>query len=76
MFLTSEVCAFSDGMIRSYKNTNELKVLKFEETIRGLDNCKWLEILEDDFFRFEKNDCFKPVERKDINLTCSVMISD
>ena len=41
--------------------------------MNGKDRNKWLKAVEEEFDRFKKNNCFKPVERKDIDPTCTVM---
>ena len=48
-------------------------MLKFEEAMNGKDRNKWLKAVEEEFDKFKKNNCFKPVERKDIDPTCTVM---
>ena len=61
--------------MEGFNNTKELKVTKFEEAMNGKDQIKWLKAAEKQFGRFEKNRCFEPVERKDIDPTCTVMTS-
>ena len=60
-------------MIGGFKNTKELKVMKFDEAMHRKDRNKWLKAVEEEFNRFEKNRCFEPIERKDIDPTCTVM---
>ena len=62
-------------MIGGFENTKELKVMKFDEDMNGKDRSKWLKVVEEEFDRFEKNRCFEPVERKDIDPTCTIMMS-
>ena len=49
--------------------------MKFDETVSGKDRINWLKAVKEEFLRFEKNRCFEPVERKDIDPTCTVMAS-
>ena len=74
-YASGEICAVGAGLIGGFENTKELKVMKFDEDMNGKDRSKWLKVVEEEFGRFEKNRCFEPVERKDIDPTCTIMMS-
>ena len=74
-YASREICAVGDVMLGGFENTKELKVLKFEEAMNRKDRNKWLKAVEEEYDRFKKNGCFKPVERKYIDPTCTVMTS-
>ena len=74
-YASGEICAVGAGLIGGFNNTKELKVMKFEEAINGKDRNKWLKAVEEEFERFEKNRCFEPIERTELDPACTVMTS-
>ena len=56
--ITEQECAVGAGSTNGFENTNELKVIKYEEAMTGPNRAKWEKTVEEEYQRFEANKCF------------------
>ena len=70
-----EVCAVGARSTTAFENTNELKILKYEEAMNGSNRVKWEKAVEEEYQRFEANKCFDVVDRKDVGSSKKIMTS-
>ena len=74
-YAEGEVCAVGAGSTNGFENTNELKVIKYEEAMKGPNRAKWEKAVEEEYQRFEANKCFQVVNRKEVGSSKKIMTS-
>ena len=63
-YAEGEVCAVGAGSTNGFENTNELKVMKYEEAMKGPNRAKWEKAVEEEYQRFEANKCFQGRQKR------------
>jgi len=63
MGATSQVAGIGPGIGGGFENTNELKVMTYQEAMNSKDQVKWRKAVEEEHERMIKNKVWKPVDR-------------
>jgi hypothetical protein len=61
-----EVACVGAGVRGGFKNTNELKVLKYNEAMKNPDKKKWEQAVKEEYEWFKKYKVFKPVKKEEV----------
>ena len=62
----SEIGCVGAGLGGGFENTNELKVMKFNEAMQSKDKEQWLKAVDEEYERFNKYNVFKAVKRDEV----------
>ncbi|KAL7572430.1 hypothetical protein ACA910_006609 [Epithemia clementina (nom. ined.)] len=61
-----EACLVGAGLGEGISNTNELKILSFDEAMQQLDRREWKKSVEDEHNRMKENAVFQPIPRDQV----------
>jgi len=64
--ITSQVAGIGAGIGGGFENTNELRVMTYQEVMNTQDRDKWRKAVEEEHERMIKNKVWKPVDRDSV----------
>lgn len=64
--IKNEICEIGAGVGGGFKDTHELHVMKYKETMKTPDKDKWLIAVKEELERFKKFKVFEPVKLSDV----------
>ena len=71
--ILGEVMAVGAGIGGGFENTNELKVMKFNEAMAAADKDKWENAVDEEHERFVKRRVFEAVLKKDMPAAAKIL---
>jgi len=78
MKITNQVAGIGAGIGGGFENTNELRVMTYQEVMNTQERDKWIKAVEEEHDRMIKNKVWKPVDRdsvpKDANIIDSTWV--
>jgi hypothetical protein len=73
--IEGEVCCVGAGLGGGFENTNELKVMKFKEAMKGNDAAKWQMAVDDEHGRMTKHSVWQAILRRDLPAAAKILTS-
>ena len=65
-FESGEICCVGAGLGGGFDNTNELKVLTYEDAVNSKNRIKWEEAVDKEHDRFVNNNCMQIIMGEDM----------
>ena len=70
-----ELAFVGAGLGGGFTNTNELRVMKYDEAMAGPDRDKWIEAVKDEYENLRHYKVFEPVSKDDLPKDAKILTS-